>query len=274
MIRGRMNLNKYIQNYIREKKIRCGKHYMEVDIFPYTRTQALSVKERRSSRKKISAPAQRVLNNRNAVRYLTWLINSNFSKDDLHVSLTYSEENLPGTLAEAEKEVKKFIRRLKYLRKKKGLSSLRYILVTPDFESDDEVAPDRLHHHIIMDGDLSRDEIEDTWSKRGKSIGFVNADRLQPTGEGMKALAKYLAGQPGRKQRWTSSRNLKRPTSETDDMKYRRREIEKIRREYPGKDYWERKYKGWFVADGDEGIEYRFNDLTGWSIYLKFYKLE
>ena len=88
------------------------------------------------------------------------------------------------------------------------------------------------------------------------------------------ALCVYLVKQSGGKKRWTSSQNLERPTSRTNDGKYNRRQIEKWARERPGREFWEKKYPGWTLTDEDYGIEYKYNDFTGWSIYLKLRKKE
>ena len=71
--------------------------------------------------------------------------------------------------------------------------------------------PVRIHHHIIMNGGLDRDVVEDLWRKRrrkgqkkGDKIGFCNADRLQADENGIAALCTYLVKQGcGKKwERW------------------------------------------------------------------------
>lgn len=135
--------------------------------------------------------------------------------------------------------------------------------------------------NIVMNGGLDRDTVEELWRKRkrkgqkkGDRIGFCNADRLQADENGIAALCVYLVKQSGGKKRWTSSQNLERPTSRTNDGKYNRRQIEKWARERPGREFWEKKYPGWTLTDEDYGIEYKYNDFTGWSIYLKLRKKE
>lgn len=273
-----------MRSFIREKKIYCGKHYREVDIFSYTDTQYRAAQRgKRSKKVKESEPKQKNLNDKNARRYFTQTTTLNFGDDPdaLHVSATYSGKYLPATVEEAEREVTNFLRRVQYLRKKQGLPPLKYMLVTASTTNKRTGKPVRIHHHIIMNGGLDRDAVENLWrkrkrkgQKRGDKIGFCNADRLQADDNGISALCNYLVNQAGGKKRWTSSHNLQRPTSRTNDGKYNHRQIEKWARERPGREFWEKKYPGWTLTDDDYGIQYEHNDYTGWAIYLKLRKRE
>ncbi len=249
---------------------------MEVDLYPYTKMQQRVSKGKRSKRKRETQPKQNNLNDKNARRYLNQLINGNFKKNDYHVTCTYREEFLPETLEDAEKEVRNFLRRISY-RMKKANQELKYILVTEYSTKRESDKPVRIHHHITINQGLSRDDIENLWTKpkeKGKkhreSIGFINTDRLQPDENGLSALSNYLAKHPRGKKRWSSSRNLVRPESRTNDHKYSRRGIEKVAKNQVDKDYWEKKYPGWKITSSDYGIENVYNEQTGWSIYLKF----
>ena len=125
-----------VRSFIREKKIYCGDHYREVDIFTYTTAQKTAASRgKRSKKVQESEPKQKNLNDKNARRYFVQLGNLNFGDDPeaLHVSATYSTKYLPRTVEAAEKEVSNFLRRVAYARKKAGLPPLKYILVTdPD----------------------------------------------------------------------------------------------------------------------------------------------
>lgn len=273
-----------MRSYIREKKIYCGEHYREVDIFSYTDQQkTASSRGTRSKKIKESEPKQRNLNDKNARRYFIQLVNLNFGDDPeaLHVTATYSAKYLPQTIEEAEREVTNFLRRVQYARKKEGLPPLKYVLVTAYTTKKNSDKPVRIHHHIIMNGGLDRDTIENLWRKRkrkgqkqGEKIGFCNADRLQADENGIAALCNYLVKQAGGKKRWTSSHNLKKPYSRTNDGKYKHSQIEKWAKERPGREFWEKKYPGWTLTDEDYGVTYEYNDYTGWAIYLKLRKKE
>lgn len=259
-----------VKNFIREKKIYCGENYLEVDIIPKSEDKRLR-RGKRSKKKQLSAPKQKRLNDKNAKRYFIQLLNSNFGYGDIHISATYSDDELPATLEDAEREAKNYIRRIDYRRKKEGLSPLKYILVTEGRTEKDGETPVRIHHHIIINQGLDRDVVESLWCRRrkkgekeGKRIGFVNADRLQPNEYGIEAIARYISKDPQGKKRWTGSHNLVKPWSRDNDSKYKRRELEKAIRN-DDRYYWESKYPGYWLT------EYRpvYNDFTGWSVYLK-----
>ena len=270
--------------YMREKKIYCGDWSREVDIFPYTDAQKDASRKRKRSKKiRESEPKQKNLNDKNARRYLVQLGNLNFlgDKDALHVTATYRPKYLPETLEDAEREIHNFLRRVQARRKKEGLPPLKYILVTACTTEKNSDKPVRIHHHIVMNGGLDRDTVEGLWRRRrkkgqeiGDKIGFCNADRLQADENGIAALSNYLARQSGGKKRWSSSHNLKRPESRTNDGKYTRRQVEKWAKERPGREFWEKKYPGWTLTDEDYGVTYVFHEQTGWSVYLKLRRLK
>ncbi|MCL2003579.1 MAG: hypothetical protein FWG72_06215 [Oscillospiraceae bacterium] len=271
-----------MKSYIRQKTIYCGQRYREVDIFPYTDTQKYSSGKRpRAVKEKISEPKQRNLNDKNAKRYLTQLVNGNFTESDLHISLTYAPENLPRTVEDAERMAGNFIRRLKYHRGKQDLPPLKYILVT-SYRDGADGTPARLHHHIIVNGGIDRDAIEDIWRKprrknqeKGERLGYINADRLQSENGTYAALTRYITNQSNGKKRWSSSHNLIRPAAKTNDSRYSRRKVEKLAKQPPPRSYWEKKYPGWTLTDDLYGAEYIYNDATGdWSIYLKLRRME
>lgn len=150
--------------FIREKKIDCAE-YREVDIIPRTEAAEQASRGKRGKKRKVNAPKQKDLNDKNAKRYLVQLGNGNFHIGDLHTSCTYSAENLPGTVEEAENIVTNYLRRIAYRRKKLGLEPLKYILVTEYKYSKDGQCLKRIHHHIIMNGGLDRDDVELMWTK-------------------------------------------------------------------------------------------------------------
>lgn len=273
-----------MRTFMREKKIYCGEHYREVDIYPYSDAQKTAASRgKRSKKVRESEPKQKNLNDKNARRYLVQLGNLNFGGDPeaLHVTATYSAKHLPPNIEDAEREASNFLRRIQYARKKQGLPALKYILVTACTTKKNSDKPVRIHHHIIMNGGLDRDSVEELWrrrkqkgQKKGDKIGFCNADRLQSDENGIAALCNYLVNQGGGKKRWTSSHNLKKPESRTNDGKYNRRQVEKWAKERPGREFWEKKYPGWTLTDEDYGLSYEFNEQTGWSIYLKLRKKE
>ena len=270
---------KSMRSYIREKQIFCGTAYKEVDIYPYTAAQEQGAKKGRGKRERVSEPKQKNLNDKNSARYFRQLVETNFGESGgVHISLTYTPRHCPKTLEEAEKIVGNYLRRVNCLRKKKGLKPMRRILVT-SITDPRTGSPARVHHHLIADNELSRDELEDLWrmprragEKKGQKIGYANADRLQADEEGLGALCRYLARNTGGKKRWSASHNLKKPTQSVRDDRYSPRQVQKLCRSMPDKEYWEKKYPGW-TPEVSGGAQYEWNEVTGnWSIRLKLRK--
>ncbi len=293
-----------MRTFVREKKIYCGYDYLEVDIFNYTKTeQENASRGKRSKKEVLSTPRQIDLNEQNSKRYFLQLLNTNFGENDLHVTLSYSKGNLPQSEEEAEKEVRNFYRRVAYKREKEGLPPLKYVAIPVCTTKADGITPARIHHHIIMNGGLDRDVIEDLWRKRkrkgqkkGDKIGYANADRLQPDENGLGALCEYLSKQAGGKKRWSSSQNLDKPEKETvdpdtppktiksrfsasqnldkpwsrtNDHSFSRKELAKIAKAPPDPSYWERRYPGYTIVSGGYGFNAVYSDIRGWALYLK-----
>lgn len=223
--------------FIREKKTDCGE-YREVDIIPRTEEAEKAARGKRGKRRKAKKPKQDALNDKNAKRYLVQLGNGNFHAGDLHTSCTYSADNLPDTVEEAEKVVGNYIRRIAYRRQKLGLDPLKYILVTEYKCTKGGKQLKRIHHHIVMNGGLDRDEVEMMWTAQRvnwrkadspdkkeaaeyrdsiKKLGWVNADRLQMNENGIEGLCRYIIKDPQGKKRYSSSRNLDRPETKRED---------------------------------------------------------
>lgn len=262
--------------FIREKRIYCGERYCEVDVIPRTAIQEKAVRGKRAKRKKESAPKQNNLNNKNSRRYIVQTINGNFGEGDYHITTTYKPKYMPETIDEAEKMATNFLRRIAYAMKKKG-DVLKYVIVTEYTEDKDKIG--NIHHHIIMNNNLTRDEIEDLWSvrrkkgqKKGESLGYTNCDRLQMDENGLEAIAMYITKNRGAKgkKKWSSSRNLVRPESIKNDHKYRsKRKIEQEAKENDNS-FWEKQYPGYDIRN----IEKVYYEDTGWHIYLKMWKKE
>jgi hypothetical protein len=262
--------------------------YREVDIIPRTDNAERATKGKRGKRKKVTEPKQHNLNDKNSRRYLVQLGNGNFGIGDLHVTCTYDAHNLPGTEEEAEKEASNYLRRVKGRREKLGLEPLKYILVTEyGHKKGDEEKITRIHHHIIMNGGMDRDELEMMWSEKRinwrryekdpegyrqtvKKKGYVNADRLQPNENGIEALCKYVTKNPMGKKRWSSSRNLVRPQQQPNaDHKYTKAKVERLAKsDDGGKEYFERQFPGYRIVE----VNPVYYEETGWHIYLKMWR--
>ena len=153
-----------------------------------------------------STPKQKRLNAKKAKRYFEALVEANFKGNrDLVVHPTFSEDNYPESEEQAHKLVKNWIARLNYRREKLGLAKCEYIIV---FEKSPR---GRMHFHVLMDGQLSREEVENKWQ-----LGYCNADRLRSDPKiGLQKIISYLSkgGETDEKnsKRWISSKGLIKP---------------------------------------------------------------
>ena len=184
------------------RTIRCGEA-VEVEAYPiYSRAypDAARMKERiRSSR------AQQRLNDRRAENAFRRKAETNFTSRDYFLTLTY--KGPAPEMEQARRDFRNFIARVNRRRAKRGLPPCRYMAV---LEAGNRSG--RAHHHVLIDGGMSRDGYEEIWG-----MGYANADRLQTHGEGLKAVCRYMLKAAGaeerekNRKRWTCSRNLKEP---------------------------------------------------------------
>lgn len=168
----------------------------------------------RGSKKKHEAGAADDLNDVQSWRKLTRLLNCNFCRanGDMCLTLKFSawvERD------EAMKEYERFLKQVRYIRKKRALPPLKYIIVR-------EVQSGRQHAHIVMSGGIGLEELTQLWG-RGNVWASVLEDATT-----YKELASYLTRQhkPRRggsdqanakeprqrgQRRWSASRNLQKP---------------------------------------------------------------
>ncbi len=252
---------------VRQNTYHCGPknkkaNYLEIKVFEYLET--LAHRKARQKKENVTPPKQQNLNDKYAQWYFEMLVKSNYGKGDIYLTTTYEDEKQPATIEEAEHEVYLCLKRLRRLCKKNG-QELKYIYVTEQGSK-----KGKFHHHILIkDVGLSRDEIEDTWSRKG--LGQANSKRIQEDFlKGIEKLASYLSKEPSGKKRWKNSKNLVRPWLSTRDDKYTRRKLEKLATLPPDceavKEYWERQFPGYSLYE----CQHYFNQVTAqWSIYLK-----
>ena len=220
--------------------------------------------ETRAKKKKRTREEQQNLNDKNTRRYIIQLINNNFIDGDLRLDLTYKDYYYP-TLTQALKDIRNYINRLKYYRKKEGLSDLKYLYViefVPEGESTKKV---RIHHHIIINA-MDRDVAEDLWNRgRKKSV------RLETDEYGLEGVARYITKNKTSHRRWAASRNLKKPKVTKSVTKLNKKGLAELAKSYPDiEDTMIRMYRGKYLFN-DAKVYY--SDYTaGFYIYGRLRK--
>lgn len=181
----------------REKRIISGQRE-EIFLYPEFSQQ------KKGSRKKKwrkSSDTQQRLNERNATRALTRLINCNFGAGDYMVTLEYQDWCRPDNIEQVKADMRNYIRRLQYHYRKLG-KVMKYIMVFEEGEY-----RGNLHIHLFLTGGVDRDKIETLWGR-----GCANSKRLQPEHyEGLDQIAGYVSKQPKGTKRWIPSKNLDKP---------------------------------------------------------------
>ncbi|MDR2515649.1 MAG: hypothetical protein LBD02_10690 [Christensenellaceae bacterium] len=238
----------------RAKTIVCGE-MTEVEIFPI-----LSVPGgKRQSKARATSAAQERVNRRHAEKKFIRIVNCNFTKKDLAITLTYAGD--APTLEQAQKDVQKYVRRINAWRKRRGWPSAKYVYV---IEYEDETGGDgnRIHVHIIMSA-MDRDAAEGLWG-----AGRVNVRRLQPDEYGLEAIGKYMLKAPKGKKRWGYSKGLKKPKVTVAEKKFTRRAVEQMVMDFERapKEVLTRLYKGHDFLDC---VIYTSDWIPGAFIYAK-----
>ena len=246
----------------RAKTVESGTQF-EVEVYPVTKSG-----HRRDGVSRYSAKAQRAYKKKLAAKKLVRLINTNFTRGDIIITLTYRAELRPALNYKAVlRDTQNYFLAVKRYRKKNGLPALKYIYVI------ERTGRDNWHVHIIMSA-IDRGVAESLW----KYADFVNSKIFQPTDQdGGAAFANYIAGKKSGKEsqtvgrNWNCSKNLVQPTVTTKSCKQTRAQIARLaRRRIDDRAYWERKYKGYrFVS-----ARAVFNEFNGWwYLYVQMYRL-
>lgn len=238
------------------KTITSGKQ-IEVEIYPeFTKRQL----ENNKTIKKKTRLSQKNLNDKNARKHLTRLLNTNFDNSSYWITYTYDNDHLPKTIEEAQKNMRNCIRRINRLLKKKKLNNAKYIYIT-EFSKEKKI---RCHHHVVIDCDLSMNELEEIWNCGRRN----NIRRIHDDEEGLTGLANYLTKDPRGKKRWNASKNLKKPTIRKNHQDF---SLKKIRQMIENKnrirEFIENKYPG-LIYLSEESKYNAFNGRTYFYIRL------
>jgi hypothetical protein len=220
----------------------------------------------RKAKSQITREAQQRANDERSRRHLIQLVEANFTEKDVAVTLSYA-----GTAPDPErvdKDIRNFIGRVRRKRKQLGMPKLKYIYAIGGDEMPAAgYSGKRPHVHMIMNGGIDRDTLEQIWAK-----GRANADRLQPRDEGLGGIAVYFTRQkqdrpekPG-VRKWRGSRNLKQPVPRGRDARMTNSRVRRIAYNFrnEAKAVMEKLYPGYVLQD----CQVRYSDVVD-GVYIR-----
>ena len=190
----------------------------------------------RSPKKKGSTSAARKDKNMNtAIRNLARIINCNWSRGDILLTLTYDERHIPETSETAEHLCALFWRRLGRTLKEVNVRLCGFWTACDKDENGNSV---RLHHHCVLsaagiDVKWNEDGTFDTASVGGRTLsdiwgrGTVNVELLREQDD-YTPIAAYILRQvvSGEdKKKWHASRDLEKPVVESEIITVSPREL-------------------------------------------------
>lgn len=245
----------------RVKVYSCGEY---MDFYGYQVFQVPpSCRSGKRVRRKPTRKMQEKLNWRHAAEKLTRILNTNFTEDDLSLTLTFREN--PINDEAAKKAIQKFLRKIRY-RFKKLERELKYVWQL------EKSKKGRYHIHMVLTGGIDRDELEKLWGN-----GYANSKRLQFDQHGLAALSRYIGKScvDSEEERVTyrsynGSKNLIDPEPEISDSKIRSR---KRMQELADMDWnlWHELYPEYEVADL---YSYTSEDYGGIYIFARLHRTD
>lgn len=228
------------------RKITLAGPRMECEIYPvFGRDDEAKA---RAARKNITPEKQKRLNRQRAERYIVQLADTNFTAEDIELTLTYRKHYQPDA-ERCQKDVRNFLARLKRFRKKMGLGDPKYIYVIEGGrEKKNGFGVTNFHCHMLMDGAVDRRTLEEIWEQ-----GYANTKQLQPDEDrGLEEIAKYMIKESktiGR--RFCHSRNLEKPKIRATDAKTSNRMVKALAHDVrnDAKEEMEKRYPSYKFID-------------------------
>ena len=222
---------------------------IDAEVFPVFGRQMRGTLRRAKSQE--TAEAQKKANNERSRMRLIQLVEANFTDKDVALGLDYAGQ--APTPERIDKDIRNFIERIKRRRNKRGLSELKYIYAIGGDEMPAAgYSGKRPHVHMIMNGGIDRDELEELWGQ-----GRANCDRLQPRDEGLGGISVYFTKQMQDRapkkgvRKWRASKNLKKPVRRSRDAKLSNARVRRIAFDFgaEAKTVMEKLYPGYVLQD-------------------------
>ena len=196
---------------MRTKVIRAGDS-LEVECYPLI---VVNREQRRQMKRTRTKERQHIINRRNRCKRVRRLIEANFTAADYVIHGTYDygiidrgfvdlkaeadrceRLGIPWEYDEALRDVQNYVRRVRDRQRRRNRADpIKYLYVIERQKPIAEGMPERFHFHMVIHAPkLTRDELEGLW-QNGEGRGYCNADRLDLSRDGARALAEYITKQ-------------------------------------------------------------------------------
>ena len=210
--------------------------------------------------------AQKKNNEERSRLRLIQLVEANFTDKDVTIGLDYDGE--APTPERVDKDLNNFLAKVRRRRRQRGLPELKYVIsIGGDEMPSAGYSGKRPHVHVIMNGGIDRDELEQLWGK-----GHANTHRLQPRDEGLGGIATYFTKQmqdrPPKKgvKRYRPSRNLVQPIRRSRDAKMPNSRVRRIAYDFENqaKAVMEKLYPGYVFQE----VKVKYSDIVP-GVYIR-----
>lgn len=250
---------------------------MRMDSAMYMRLMLFTVRNfwpgKRGKRFQPTTETKKRCNERNRLRRISDLLHLNYTPEDIAFHPTYEDRWMPGTFEDALKDRQNLWRKLKRAWAKETGRPAKECKI---FAVTAQSSTGRVHHHMIMTGGLSAEQITKIWGK-----GHCSPRHLEFDENGIVGLANYIAKENERKTKrsWATTKNFEKPEYSKRDGVVTTKEAEYIDNHPEDVGFVEEMYPGWGVAEiiptsrveeeGEEGKEHPFGHFIEIRLYRK-----
>ena len=264
------------EEYLRNKRDKDTRKYriktivsgslLECEINPIWNSNKKSIRDKIKQDKEL----QLKMRHKNIQRNLVRLVNGNFGRNDIWITIGYRGEEQPESRQGVKRDVENYIKRLRRYVTKMGWPKLKYIYVI-----EGNGTTQRFHVHMVMNF-TDRDVAEHKWG-RGK---YSQARRLQPDDYGLTGLAKYITKQAvkddddnSKTKAYCYSLGLYKSWehAKISHKMTKTKASEIAREEMNVKEYFEDMYPDFTFKDMKVNTS---DHVTGWYIYTRMRKRE
>ncbi len=241
---------------------------LEVCIYPTHEKSGIRLSEGPKTNK--TKEQMQAENDKKATLKFVRLCECNFSTKDFKISCEYEPEFAPADEKALHKDISNYIRRIKYYRKKKGLSNknFKYNLSVHCelYKSGYKCGLKHYHFHGFISGDgMTSEEMKGLWKYGTKG----NIERYDPIRYEPDDFAYYAATgtSKGRKyirkgsRRFIHSQNCKQPIVQPKkDARINKEKLAEIaEKRVDDRSYWEKKYPSYYFKK----MDVQYNQFNG-----------